>query len=281
MTLAAVPVLRACARQELAVSARSRWIQIFAAVFALLATAVASSGYVLSGGSGVQDFSRTAASLLQLVLLLVPLMSLLAGVMALTPDAGAAQLLFSQPVDRHRILAGRLAGLLAALVASEAIGFGAAGLVVFLQAGQSGALAFLSVLAAAIVLNLVFLSLAAALVAGRTSEDRARGLALGIVLWFAAVLLFDIAVLGIASGLSSGPASRLLIVGAIVNPVDAVRTGALLVMDGTAAFGAASLAFLRVTGGAGWAAAWLATSLVAWILVPLGIAVIRLRRADL
>jgi hypothetical protein len=48
--------------------------------------------------------------------------------------------------------------------------------------------------------------------------------------------------------LPSGLASRVLIVSAIVNPVDAVRTGTLAV-EGTTAFGAASLTFLRFTGG--------------------------------
>ena len=62
-----------CARQELTLAARSRWAQIFAGVFAILAAAVAGSGYILSGGAGVQDFSRTASSLVQLVVLLAPL----------------------------------------------------------------------------------------------------------------------------------------------------------------------------------------------------------------
>ena len=58
------------ARQELALAVRSRWTQVFAAVFAALALAVAAAGYVLSGSLGVQDFARTAVSLVQLVLLL-------------------------------------------------------------------------------------------------------------------------------------------------------------------------------------------------------------------
>lgn len=262
-------------------SARSRWVQIFAVVFGGLAVAVAASGYVLTGGSGVQDFSRTAASLLQLVLLLVPLTSVLVAVVALTPEAGAAQMLFSQPIDRHRILAGRLAGLIAALVASQAVGFGAAGLIVFLQAGHGGVVGFGAVLVAALALTVVFASLGAAIVAGRTAEDRARGMATGIVTWFVAVLLFDVVVLGLAAQLPSGLASRLLIVAAIVNPVDAIRTATLLAVDGTSAFGAASLAFLRVTGGAAAATAWLALSVIVWILGPLAVAVVRLRRADL
>ncbi len=67
---------------------RSRWTQIFAAVFAALSLAVAGSGYVLSGGAGMQDFARTAASLVQLVLLLTPLTSLVIGVLALAPGKG-------------------------------------------------------------------------------------------------------------------------------------------------------------------------------------------------
>ena len=51
-----------CARQERLLAARSRWTQIFAAVFATLVLAIAASGYVLSGGRGIQDFARTAAS---------------------------------------------------------------------------------------------------------------------------------------------------------------------------------------------------------------------------
>jgi len=281
MSASARSVAWACARQEVAVSARSRWIQIFAAVFGGLAVAVAASGYVLSGGTGVQDFSRTSASLLQLVMLLVPLTSVLVAVVALTPEAGAAQLLFSQPIDRHRILAGRLAGLIAALVASQAVGFGAAGLIVFLQAGHGGAASFATVLVAALALTVVFVSVGAAIVAGRTAEDRARGMAIAIVTWFAAVLLFDVVVLGLAAQLPSGLASRLLIVAAIVNPVDAIRTATFLTVDGTAAFGAASLAFLRVTGGTIAAAAWLALSVTVWIIGPLAVAVVRLRRADL
>jgi Cu-processing system permease protein len=63
----------------------------------------------------MQDFARTAASLVQLVLLLTPLTSLVIGVLALAPERGTAEILFSQPVSRRSILFGRLLGLFAAL----------------------------------------------------------------------------------------------------------------------------------------------------------------------
>jgi Cu-processing system permease protein len=269
------------ARQELVLSVRSRWTQTFAVVFAVLALAVASSGYVLSGGSGLQDFARTAASLVQLVLLLVPLTSLVFGVIALTPEPGAAELLFSQPVARRTVLAGKLLGVLLALVAAQAVGFGAAGLMLFARTGQEGLSSFLGVIAGSFTLTAIFLTLAAAITAGDTSTRRARNLAAALVSWFVAVVLFDVGALAIASLLPSGLASRVLIVSAIVNPVDAVRTGTLLAVEGTTAFGAASLAFLRFTGGGAGAATWLIASLLAWIVGPLAIANARLTRADI
>jgi Cu-processing system permease protein len=273
-----VTALFLCARQELRLAVRSRWTQTFAVVFAVLALAVAASGYVLSGGHGVQDFARTAVSLVQLVLLLVPLTALVIGVLALCPDRGAGELLFSQPVPRSTILLGQILGLFAALVAAQALGFGAAGLVIFNSAGEEGLAGFLLLVLAALVLTAIFLGLAALLSAG---GRRARALALALVVWFAAAILFDVAALGLASLLPSGPASRVLIVGVLLNPVDAVRTAALLGIEGTAAFGPASLAFLRFTRGPWGAGLLLGLSLVLWMGGPLLLAAARLRRADL
>ena len=221
------------AREELLLALRSRWTQIFAVVFGVLAFGVAGAGYVLSGGHGVQDFARTAVSLVQLVLLLVPLTALLIGVLSLAPDRGAAELLFSQPVARRTILLGKLLGLFQALAAAQAVGFGAAGAVVYAQSGGEGLGGFLLLVAASLVTTAVFLGIAALLSAGAVGRKRTRALALALVVWFVAVVLFDLAALGLASVLPSGTASRVLMVSAIVNPLSAVRTGALLGIEGT------------------------------------------------
>ncbi len=272
--------LRLLARQEFVLALRSRWTQIFALLFAVLSLAVAASGYVLSGGHGVQDFARTAASLVQVGVLLVPLTALVVGVMSLTPELGAAELLFSQPVARHTILLGRLLGLFEALAAAQALGYGAAGLVIFREAGADGVGGFLLLVVGSLVLTAVFLGVAAWLTAGALGRRRARTLALALVVWLSAVILFDVLMLGVASLLPSGHASRLLITAALINPVDAVRTATLLGVEGTGAFGAASLAFLRFTSGARGAGLWLTLSLLGWMLVPTLLAVRRLRRAD-
>jgi Cu-processing system permease protein len=269
-----------CARQELSLAARSRWAQIFAAVFAFLAAAVAGSGYILSGGAGVQDFSRTASSLVQLVVLLAPLTSLVIGVLTLTPERGMAELLYAQPVPRGTILLGRVGGLFLALAAAQTLGLGVAGVIVFGHSGATGAAGYLLLLLGTLVLTAVFLGIAASLAAASPGR-RARSLAMALIVWFAAVALIDLAALGVASVLPSAGASRLLIVTSLVNPVDAVRTGVLMGIEGTTAFGPASLALLRFTKGTVGAAALLLASSLLWIALPTWLAARRLSRADL
>ena len=273
-------VLWLCARYELVLAVRSRWLQTFAILFAGLALAVASAGYILSGGHGVQDFSRTAVSLVQIVLLLVPLAALVFGALALTPDRGAAELLYSQPVPRGAILIGRMLGVWLALTAAELIGFGMAGLVVQSQAGLEGLSRYGALVVTSVSITGVFLAIAT-LLASLNAGRRTRVLAEAFVVWFVAVVLFDIAVLGVASMLRSDSASRLLISATLINPVAAARTGALLAIEGTAAFGAASLALLRFTGGVEMASALVVLSLATWFVAPLWLATRALARADI
>jgi Cu-processing system permease protein len=269
------------AREERVLALRSRWVQIFAAVFGVLAFAVAGAGYVLSGGHGVQDFARTAVSLVQLVLLLVPLTALVIGVLSLAPERGAAELLFSQPVTRGTVLFGKLLGLFQALGAAQAVGFGAAGMAVYAQSGADGVGGFLLLVLASLVTTAVFLGVAALLSSGSVGRKRTRALALALVVWFVAVVFLDLLALGVASLLPSGTASRVLMVSTIANPLAAVRTAALLAIEGTGAFGAGSLALFRFTGGPRGAGIVLGLSLIVWLTVPAGLALRRLRRADL
>lgn len=273
-------VIWLCARYELMLAVRSRWLQIFAVVFAGLALAVAGAGYILSGGHGMQDFSRTAVSLVQIVLLLTPLAALVFGGLALTPERGAAELLYSQPVSRGAILFGRLLGVWLALAAAQLIGFGAAGLVVQWQSGAAGAGHYVALAICAVAITGIFLGIAA-LLAALSPGRRTRVLAAALVVWFVTVILFDVASLGLASMLRSGSASRLLITATLINPIDAARTGVLLAIDGTSAFGAASLALMRFTGGLGMTAVLLTASLLVWLVAPIGAALRVLSRSDI
>ena len=273
--------LRLFAAEELKIALRSRWTQIFAAVFAVLACGVSGAGYVISGGHGVQDFSRTAASLVHLVVLIVPLISLMLGVLSLSLERGAAEVVFALPVSRWTILAGRLLGLFLALALAQSFGFGLAGLLVYTQAGPEGVADFLIVLGASLLATAIFLALAALLSADAFGRRRTRALALALVIWLVCEVFVDLAALGFATFLSSGAASRVVILASLINPIGALRTGALLLVEGTGAFGGASLALLRFTHGPTGAAALIAVSILCWIVLPAWWAGRRLERADI
>ena len=273
--------LRLFAAEELKIALRSRWTQIFAAVFAVLACGVSGAGYVISGGHGVQDFSRTAASLVHLVVLIVPLISLMLGVLSLSLERGAAEVVFALPVSRWTILAGRLLGLFLALALAQSFGFGLAGLLVYTQAGPEGVADFLIVLGASLLATAIFLALAALLSADAFGRRRTRALALALVIWLVCEVFVDLAALGFTTFLSSGAASRVVILASLINPIGALRTGALLLVEGTGAFGGASLALLRFTHGPTGAAALIAVSILCWIVLPAWWAGRRLERADI
>ena len=102
-------------------------------------------------------------------------------------------------MPRAAILFGRVAGLFQALVSAQAIGFGAAGVVIYSRAGDEGIAGFLVVVAAAFVLTGVCLGLAAFIAAGNIGRRRSRALAIALVVWLVLVVLADLAALGAAS----------------------------------------------------------------------------------
>ena len=230
----------------------------------------------------MQDFARTAASLVQLVLLLVPLTSLVFGVLALTPDRGAAELLYAQPVSRGAILAGRCWACGRHSSRRELLGFGAAGLVVGQQAGTGRRLARSARSScSAAALTAVFLAIAALLAERqRRPADAGAGRRARRLVRHRGALRRRRAGGGVDAPLGRGlaPADRGRARQSRWMPCGSARCVAI---DGVAAFGAASLALFRVTGGPGLTVGLAAASLVAWLVGPLVLAMRRLNATDI
>ena len=91
------------AKQELTINIRNKWTLIFAAVFSVLVLAISYFGLLTAGSIGFQGFTRTSASLLNLVLYIVPLVALVMGTLSFTSEKSASELLFAQPVTRSEI----------------------------------------------------------------------------------------------------------------------------------------------------------------------------------
>jgi Cu-processing system permease protein len=267
------------ARQELTVNIRNRWTIIFAGVFSVLVLAISYFGLVTAGAIGFQGFSRTSASLLNLVLYVIPLVALTMGTLSFTSDVSANELLYSQPVSRVEVMLGKLAGLFAAIVTATFMGFGLAGVIIGIQGGTDGASRYPILVGFSLLLALIFLSLSALISVICKRKTKAFGLAVSV--WFFFVLFYDLLVIG-STFLFKERTANILIFGSLFgNPVDIVRVSCLMLLNGQNIFGAAGASLLKFTGGEVTSLAILALTLAFWIIVPAGLAHTLMRQQDI
>jgi Cu-processing system permease protein len=272
-------ILTAIARHEMIIMIRSRWLGLFALAFGGLALAISYFGLVTGGIVGFQGFSRTSASLLNLVLYVIPLVALVMGTLSFTSDKIASELLFSQPVTRTEILPGKLTGLFLALVMATLWGFGTAGVVIALKTSGEGALRYPLVVGLAIVLELIFLCLAA--LTALICQRKSKAIGVALFLWFFFVIFYDLIVIGGTFLLKERTANTFVFLSLFGNPVDMVRVASLIVLNGKEIFGAAGAALVRFVGGSSALVALMVALLVVWIAAPIIIADRVLRRQDI
>jgi Cu-processing system permease protein len=268
------------ARLEWTAASRLWWMRLFTAAFALLTIVMTQSAAVQTEASAGDDtFARLTVALLPLALMLVPLAALLVGVSSVSHDAEASGFLLTLPVSAAEIVLGRWAGQAASLTLSIAGGFMAGAAVIAGAVGTAQVGTFAVFVIAAVVLAFAFLS-AATLIAAVVST---RGTALGLAafVWFAAVILYDAAALGVAVGFTGRVGTRVLFASVFGNAVDLVRVLTLLFAGTPHILGAAGESWMRTLGGPGPAIALALTALAVWIVAPLAAAVTVSRRRDL
>ncbi len=267
------------ARQELVINVRNTWMAIFAVVFAALVVTISYVGMMAEGFGGMQGFTRTSASLLNLVLYLVPLVALTMGTLSFTGDKGSTELLFSQPLSRTEILLGKLAGLLFAVVLSSLMGFAAAGVIVVAANGTEGFVRYVAFVAFSLGLAAVFLSISA--LVATASKRKARAFGVSLFLWFLFVLFYDLVVIGGSLLLGGGTATTFLFVTLFGNPVGMARVASLIALDNVTIFGAAGAALLRFLGGTVPAIGALVCGMAVWVVGPIVVSHVMIRRQDI
>lgn len=250
------------AGQEMRVTLRSKWVQIFAAVFAVLTLAISYFGMVTSVVVGFEGFTRTTASLLNLVLYLIPMFALAAGTLSFSMEKGAAELLFSQPVLRSEVLFGKILGLFSSLATAVVFGFGVSGFIIALQTGFEGISRYLGFVGLTLLLLLTFLCLGAW--ASVISEGRARALGIALALWFVFVLFYDLVALGIALLVNPHLAHTVILLSLFGNPVDLARVSGLLILGGATIFGAGGASLVKTFGSPALAIALLSSVGLLW-----------------
>lgn len=254
-------------KYELSDIARSKWILVYVLFFLVVTEALFRFG----GGS-----ARALLSLSNIVLLIIPLVSIVFGTMYLYTAREFVELLLTQPIDRKALFGGLYAGLALPLAAAFLVGVG----VPFALHGVEAAshYATLSVMTASGVL-LTFVFVALAFLIAVKVEDKVRGLGLAILCWLLFSMLYDGLVLVVANGFADYPLETPMIALMLFNPIDLARILLLLTFDVSALMGYTGAVFEQFFGSA----AGVAISTVAlgvWVAVPLALGMRLFQRKD-
>jgi Cu-processing system permease protein len=246
---------------------RNRWVIAYAVVLLILTEAL----FRLGGDGG-----RVILSLLNVVLIFVPLVALTFGTLYLYTAREFIELLLAQPVSRGAMFAGLWSGLVLPLAGALLVGIGAP----FLFHAWDSAIpvhSLVVLLGTGVLLTAAFTALAF-LIALRF-EDKARGFGVALLVWLGCAVVYDGLVLLAATLLADYPLETPLLVLTLLNPLDLGRVLLLLDFDVAALMGYTGAVFRRFLGTTlGLTVA--SAALMAWTVGPLVLGVRRFRRRD-
>jgi Cu-processing system permease protein len=238
--------------------------------------AAAYTAFLLLASVGLFNISGDAGkglvSLLSIVLMVVPLMALVFSTVHYYNSYEFIELLSSQPLKRDTILLGEYLGVAAALCAAFLIG------VAVPVALYDGTVTGLCVVAAGLLLTLVFAALA--FLGAICTRDKARGIGVALLLWLFFTLIYDGLVLAALVVFGDYPLEKATIVMVALNPIDLARVIVLLQMDVSALLGVTGAVLKDFLGSAAGTVSAVA-ALVLWVILPLALAVRVFRRKDL
>ncbi len=262
-------------QKELQDARRNRWYLIYVLVFTALSLALAWLGMTGLGDYGLAGFGRTAASIINIVLLIVPLMGLTLGAISLAGERERSTLLYllAQPVTQLEVLLGKYIGLGIALFSALIFGFGISGILIAIQGGTAEVRLYSLMVMLAFLLALVSLSLGFLISAIVRKGSTAVSIALFV--WLLLLVFGDLGIMGTAMVLKLGVSQLLTLT--LLNPMQIFKIAAILNIRGSLeVLGPAGIYALRTYGAQLMPV--LVTILLAWTLVPLGLAYTAFRK---
>ncbi len=182
-------------------------------------------------------------SLLNLVLILVPLVSIIFSTIYIYNSAEFIELLVSQPLRRKQIWASLFAGLAGSLSVAFLIGVGLP--VALMAPSQTGLVMTLI----GWILTIIFVGIA--MLAAVYTRDKAKGIGVAIFLWLFFSLIFDGLILLLMFQFQDYPLEKFMIAASALNPIDLSRIIILLQMDISALMGMTGALFRDFFGSAG------------------------------
>ena len=219
-----------------------------------------------------ENQSKAILSLLNIILIVVPLISMIFTTIHYYNSYEFIELMLSQPLSRSRILLSEYGGVSLSLLSAFYIGVGLP--VLIFSFDETG----IALLFTGGALTMVFTSIA--FLASVTARDKARGIGAALLLWFYFALIYDGLVLLILFSLSEYPMEKFTLFLSALNPIDLGRIFILLKMDVSALMGYTG-ALYKDFFGSGTGVLFTAGIMVLWIIFPLWLAVKKFQKKDL
>ena len=219
-----------------------------------------------------ENSSKAMLSLLNIVLIVVPLISLVFATIHYYNSYEFIELMLSQPMSRTRIILSEYAGVSLSLLASFLLGVGVP-IIVYSPDATGMAMLFTGS-----ALTIIFTSLA--FFASVKSRDKARGIGAALLLWFYFALIYDGLLLMILFSFSDYPLEKLTLLLSALNPVDLGRIFIMLKMDVSALMGYTGALYKDFFGSA-TGILFTVGIMFLWAAVPLWLAVRSFKNKDL
>lgn len=218
------------------------------------------------------DSSKVMLSLMNIVLMVVPLISVVFTTVHFYNSYEFIELMLAQPVNRRTVFLSEFFAVALSLCLAFAVSTGIP--MVLYGAGTEA----LMLLYSGILLTLVFVSLA--FLAAVITRDKAKAIGISLMFWFYFSMIYDGLLLWILYSFSDYPLEKATLALVSLNPIDLARIMILLKMDIAALMGYTG-AFYKAFFGGYAGVLFSSVLLIAWAVIPLSIALIIFKRKDL
>jgi Cu-processing system permease protein len=241
-------------RYEMQAHSRSKWLLVYTLFFWL-----STDLLYRFAGTGAQ----IVISMLNIVLIIIPLVSLVFGVIYLYSSREFIELLLTQPINRNQLYWGLYLGLVIPLCAGFALGIIIP--LVYLPFEGDAIPALISLLITGLAFTFIFCALSFFL--ALKFEDKIKGLGSAIGLWLFFIIIYDGIFMFLLFTFADFPLDNVSIFFSLVNPVDLGRIFMMLQLDISALMGYTGATFSRFFGSNLGMLVSL-TAMLIWIVIP-------------
>jgi len=241
-------------RYELRDLLRSKWLVFYGIFFWISADLLFRFG---SSGASV------VISLMNIVLIFIPLVTLIFGMIYLYSSREFIELLLTQPVDRKQIFRGMYLGLSLPLCVVFTAGINLP--LIYMGIDPQSQNAFINLNITGIALTFIFTALA--FFVSTKFEDKLKGLGIAVLIWLFFIVIYDGIVMLLLFLFAEYPLDNISIAFSLLNPIDLGRIFLLLQLDVSALMGYTGAVFLRFFGSSMGIIISLVAMLI-WIFVP-------------